>query len=126
MREAFRRMSREDRRQFLEAMRFEGSIHSSDLATTTRAPSMSSVVYEPYAAESPRAAATAALPVAIPAAPLVIMPPAVGEVHLEPVQPPAVPMMSSAEALLPTTVGGTQAEFVTRLQVRSRILSTLY
>lgn len=88
MREAFRQMSRKDRRQFLEAMRFKGFIHSSDLASTTRAPSMSSVVYKPYATESPRVAATAALPVALPATPLVIVPPAVGEAHVESIQLP--------------------------------------
>lgn len=121
MREAFKKMSRDDRRQFLEAMRFEGSIHSSDIETASRAPSS---LYEPLEEVSFEGPATAAVPFAVPAvpavpvaAPLLITPSAVGETVSPPVAAGSPPVLGSMETLLPVTVGASHDGFTRRLQV---------
>ena len=111
-------MSRDDRRQFLEAMRFEGSIHSSDIETASRAPSS---LYEPLEEVSFEGPATAAVPFVVPAvpvaAPLLVTPSAVGETVSPPVTAGSPPVLGSMETLLPVTVGASHDGFTRRLQV---------
>lgn len=82
------------------------------------APLVGYVAYEPYPAEPFHASVLSAVSEVFLAAPLVVIPPTLGEVRPLTATTWAPLVLNSAEALFHATVGGSQEKITLRLQVQ--------